>query len=365
VPDAPKPIRPKDVTLRTFGFIVDSAKGRGVLRRLLLPLYRFLFSISPAVPSSFVQILRYPPTYQAFIWGYGLGFFFCFVVIAVWSILNGTFHGLDPNRLYFSQDTTNLINYLFLCPAYIGLCAQLIVLTILSWSEITKTSEDIRPALPRGSLGLFFLLVMSISGASTINFILECLKPSIYPKIGWWVGSVAPGGMRVLSGLGIYYAILNFALLSVCVTALLAFLSLFFLCLQFGNQISKQPFSTEITFESIQSSLTMFTQAYIVLKLLIVTLMLNAYVWKKFAQPRGSMNLAALGLVLTIIGVFLISVPRYYIELEWFKFRVGRAMALNQPINLERDDLRPFNARLIAGLADSLIIGGFAFSFFA
>lgn len=278
--------------------------------------------------------------------------------------MNGSWHGTDPHRLYFSSDKENIINYLIICPTYVGLCSQLIVLTILGWNDITSSRDDLRPGLPKGSLGLLFLIVIAASAAFSVNYIMECLNPAVYPKIGWWVGFVTSDGVRVLSGLGIYYAFLNFFLLIICLTGMMAFFSLFFLCLRYGDRLSQQPPNSDITIESIRKSLEAFTESYIVLKLLVVTLMLNAYTWKYFSHPNHSLNLTALGLVLTIVGVFLVSLPRYYIELQWFKFRVCRAAALNQPQSMESEDLRPFRARLIATIADSAIIGGFAFSFF-
>lgn len=362
--EIPTLIRPEDPKLHLFAIVVDWFQKHSLAKKMFSPVYSFLFAIAPEVPSSFSVIVRRPPTRRAFLWGYFLGFIFCFVVIFVWSVINGTWHGSDPHRLYFSSDRENLINYLILCPAYVGFCSQLIVLTILGWNEITSSSDDLQPGLPKGSLGLLFLTVISVSAAFSVNYIAECLNPAIYPRIGWWVGFVTVDGVRVLSRLGIYYALLNFVLLVVCITALMAFVSMFFLCLRFGDRLSHLPPNSEATIESIRKSLAAFTEAYIVLKLLVVALMLNAYLWKYFSHPSHSLNLVVLGLVLTVVGVFLVSLPRYYIELQWFKFRVNQANALKQPPSTESEDIRRFRARLVAMIADGLIIGGFAFSFF-
>jgi len=159
----------------------------------------------------------------------------------------------------------------------------------------------------------------------------------------------------------VYYALLNFALLSVCVMAALAFVSLFFLCVRFGQIVARQPVTNNISFETIRGMLSDFTQAYIVLKLLAVALVLNAYTWKHEA-PTGSLNVVAMNAVLVLFGVFFISVPRYYIELEWFRFRVRRSLARNTPDDLERDDLRPFHARVVGWVADGAILSGFLYS---
>jgi hypothetical protein len=118
-----------------------------------------------------------------------------------------------------------------------------------------------------------------------------------------------------------------------------------------------------ISVETIRGMLSDFTQAYIVLKLLAITLVINVYTWRLwFEAPRRSLNFVAMNVVLLFFGVFLIPTPRYYIELEWFRFRVRRSLAQNSPVNLERDDMRPFRVRVVAWAADCLVLSGFIYS---
>jgi uncharacterized RDD family membrane protein YckC len=119
--------------------------------------------------------------------------------------------------------------------------------------------------------------------------------------------------------------------------------------------------TNEITFATIREMLSDFTQAYIVMKLLAVMLVLNAYTWK-YERPEGSLNVAAMNAALLLFGVFFISVPRYYIELEWFRFRVRRSRAQGAQDDLEPDDIRPFSVRFAARIADGLILSGFLYS---
>jgi hypothetical protein len=252
-----------------------------------------------------------------------------------------------------------------------------VVLLVICWEHLSSPSiitapgvPGVNPRLPRASFGVAIFIVFSTSAAITVNFIWECLDPNIYPQIGWWIGRVTADGSRMLSPLGIYYALLNFTLLSVCLIAALAFcssgllsalafLSLFVLCVRVGTLIDNQPISSQLDFESLRSTLSQFTQAYIVFKLRAVTPVLNAYTWRH-SRMQSSLLFRAMCAALVLFGVFFISVPRYYIELEWFRFRVRRALAAGLPDSLERDDIRPtYFVRFTSAVCDSVILAGF------
>lgn len=361
--DSGRPL-PNDEKLRLFAVVLDVVRANAALRLLFRTIGLAFFAISPTVPETFWRAMRNRPTRAGFWWGAGLSFIFCFAITAIWSCLDGTFFGSDRNRIYFSHDIPNLINYIVLCPVYVGLAVQLIVLLVLSWARLSSPSDLVvteAPRLPRASIGIGIFLMLSFSAAATVNYMRESLDPAMFPKVGWWVARVTSEGSRVLSPLGIYYALLNFALLAVCIMAALAFLSLFFLCVRFGQIVAHQPVTNEVSFETIRGVLSDFTQAYIVMKLLAVTLVLNTHTWK-YESPQGSLNVVAMNVVLLLFGVFFISVPRYYIELEWFYFREKRSLARHDPEDLERDDVRPPNARLVALVADWLFLSGFLFS---
>lgn len=77
-----------------------------------------------------------------------------------------------------------------------------------------------------------------------------------------------------------------------------------------------------------------------------------------------------LGSVLTLFGVVFLSIPRYYVELQWFRLQAAKeAGAAAVP---EYEDVRPWEIdfvggswkpRLVANFVDTLIIGGFITSF--
>jgi hypothetical protein len=95
----------------------------------------------------------------------------------------------------------------------------------------------------------------------------------------------------------------------------------------------------------------------------------NALVWKT-SQAQHSNNLAVLGGALTLFGVVLLSIPRYYIELQWFRLRAAMPSAAES--DPEYEDLRlwevdflggSWKPKLVAHVLDTLMIGGFISSF--
>jgi len=232
-------LHPNDEKLGAFALLTDFLLKNSVSRTILRTIHYGLFAISPSVPDTFLDLVRRKSTRRAFWWGAGLTFFFCFIVITVWSIVDGTFSGADSTRVYFSKDLTNLLEYILICPVYVGLSVQLIVLVLASYARLcrpTGLAETAAVTLPRTSIGVSAFIVLALSASITINYIKEVLDPRLYPKVGWWVERVTADGTRVLSPLGLYYAILNFSLLSICLTNRASIPSAFFpLCSVWKN----------------------------------------------------------------------------------------------------------------------------------
>jgi hypothetical protein len=220
-----------------------------------------------------------------------------------------------------------------------------------------------RPA-PIASVLLFILLSAALG---TANFIRECLDPSIYHRVGWYVREVTPDGIRVLGGLGVWYVILNFTLGVVVLAGAFSYLALCVACIRVGHGLADySPTAPELTFEELKSNLSTFTSGYLLAKLLTASLMLNSITWR-WEHPVGSLNMIGMGLILSIVGVFFVSVPRYYVELEWLRYK---ERALQSPAATTTDgavtrvdDLRPFGTKVWVYFADGLLISGFIVNF--
>jgi len=329
-----------------------------------------LFEISPDVPVSLASTWRDASLTAVFGTGFVLTFIVCFVVVGAWSAAVGTLIGNDPSRLYFLKDWVNLLNYVILCPLEVGFGAVLIATIVQGSSELRQlNSHDGHRA--GGYRSMFFLLLLVLLTALFANakFMADNMNPSIYPRAYWFIDHVRPDGSRVIGAFGFYYGLLNFCLLLFATLVAAAFVSEFRLLIQIAESLERLKSNQSMTTEELRKRLTTFTQAYLAGKLVVGSYMANPLAWKT-AQTQRSTNLVVLGCALTLFGVFLLSVPRYYIELQWFRLRAlesdaGAAIP-------EFEDLRPWEIdfiggrwkpRLWASVIDTVIIGGFFSSF--
>jgi hypothetical protein len=350
--------KPKDPTLFTFSFIYTYLSAKGAIRAFL----NVLSSASLIVLTPYIPLFPLKNTRRAFLWAYGIAFFFCYVVTRMLTLRYGTYQGSDPNRMYFVDDLSNRINYLFVSPANVGLSIALMIIVANCWAEMYTPASLTMPSnanVPRCSVGFTVLLVLFVGIASTLNFMRECISPDFYPKVGWWVERVSSDGTRNLGVVGVYYGLLNFGLIIICCFGLVSFISLLYLCIRFGLLISSQPVTSAVDFATVQKALSAFTSAYVVLKLWALVLILNVWTWHRYLRPSASLNFVLFNALILVVAVFLISVPRYCIELEWFWYRVRRAKACGESDNLEADDCRSAKTRLFAHLVDGVVISGF------
>jgi hypothetical protein len=322
-----------------------------------------LVGISPEVPVSLGKLFSNRGTRRAGIFGAAMTFLACFVVILVWCSLTQTLRGNQPGRIYFLNDYANILNYTLICPLYVGLSCALITTVLRGWSKLAEFAEPDSSSGRRliTAAGVIFSAIFFAS-LSTSNYIAECLNPKTYSLTAWYVTEVIDG-RRVIGALGIYYAVINFSLLVIIIVAAYAFLSLFVVSVQVGDRLKKwnpvQPFS----FDQLSKQLSTFTEAYLISKLLAAAIMLNAFTYK-WARPYHSINFWLFGAAITFFGVFFVSFPRYYIELEWLQLKFRMMQQNGAPAETPSyDDLRPFRTRLIVYALDGLLIGGFIFSF--
>ena len=297
----------------------------------------------------------------------------CFVVVFVWSAMVGTLIGSDPTRLYFLKDWVNLLNYTVWCPLYIGFGAVLIATIIRGSGElkqlVRQNEAGSRPVGSYRSIFSILLLVLVVSLFANAKFMTENLNPAIYPRNYWFIDHVMPDGSRVIGAFGFYYGLLNFCLLLFSLLVAAAFVSEFRLVLQIAESLDHVKAGSSMTTEVLRTRLTTFTQAYLAGKLAVASYMGNALVWKT-SQAQHSNNLAVLGGALTLFGVVLLSIPRYYIELQWFRLRAAMPSAAES--DPEYEDLRlwevdflggSWKPKLVAHVLDTLMIGGFISSF--
>ncbi|GGA68367.1 hypothetical protein GCM10011369_07520 [Neiella marina] len=293
-------------------------------------------------------------------------FIFCFCIPAIWTLSEGTFSGSDAGRLYFSDDTVNLILYTLICPLYVGLGVWLWLVSIHSSGELKLYSQSIQgeASPPRQGLlfreFLLFVLLLAISLLGTASYISDISDVSKV-SVDYWFVDKTHFNERIIGPLGVYYFLLNFVLLFITLLTITFFMSIFSSAISIGSSLESYSQQRCLDFNVIRIKLEAFTEAYLLGKSITFCYMINILLWQSSALGNTD-NLWIAGLFVTLIGVVFVSLPRYFIELQWFRYR----QRTGQLVDHDRDnyqDIRPFNAKLIATALDTLLISGFALSF--
>ncbi len=328
-----------------------------------------IVKISPDIPIDLATIFKNSNYRKSFLWAGVSAFLFCFVGTLLLSYFSGTFSGHDPARLYFVNDWTDIIEYTLICPAYVAFDILLIGIVLggsADWMRFVSSMSPTKKNTESSGLKttISICLALAVSCVFTISFIKETLDPSVYVKQFWFVDRIAQSGERILGIIGLYYSFLNFILTFISVLALLMYFKVFVTAIQIGTALSQVEGDSKLKIEELKNRLYTFTMAYIVGKILAGLYMLNTFTWK-WTHLQSSFNLILMGTLLSIFGVFIVSVPRYYIELQWYQLKIRQAKSQGDANIIMYDDIRPLPIKLIAHFLDILIIGGFLISFWA
>lgn len=360
------PITPREPKVWMFAKIL-SISDWPVCKQIKLLLRLLFVDLAPDIPVSLTRSISGNTGKKAAIQGFLVAFIFCFIVTTIWTLLNGTFSGEDPNRLYFSRDTTNLILYTTICPLYVGLGCWLAVTVVSGWSEVKNLSVVIKEentlSQRRNPIKapVLAIVILGIAFFATSNYVSEVTAIGNVAKHYWFVDYSEAIGRR-LGSLGVYYFLLNFVLLVITLMSITFFMSSFSSLIEVGNALSVRSSKMDINFPILRVKLATFTEAYILAKWLTVLYMINIYLWR--ATPLGrTTNLIVAAFFVSLIGVIFVSIPRYFLELQWhrYNYRIGQ---IDKDSEIY-DDLRPFNMRIVASILDSLLIGGFILSFWS
>nr|WP_321486092.1 hypothetical protein [uncultured Draconibacterium sp.] len=333
-------------------------------RQIGLLISLVFISVAPEIPVSLRNSYTGPDGLRAGIIGYIITFVFTFLANTLGTFLNGTLIGNNDKIIYFLQDWWNLALYILICPLYVGLTCWLVVLVIKSWNDIYDYQKnDINKNSNREKFKMIkaialALLILSVAFFLTTNYINDVLTLKESNQFYWFLTDV--DGQYELRGIGIFYFLLNFSLLIVTLIALTFFMSIYKLLMKVGKSLATRQEIGKLEFQDIKAKLSTFTEGYIVTKGIIATYIVNIWIW--IASPIGkgtTINLIIALALLTIIGFFLVSFPRYFVELQWYKLKLR---ATDKDIlNKSYEDLRTFRVKIIAQVLDWIFIGGFAF----
>lgn len=319
---------------------------------------RLCGTLSTEVPDPLDRSLLGVSALRAGIYAAAITFIFTFVVTATIATLEKTLMGSADGRVYFLDDVHNLVLYTLVCPGYVGFGVALVVSMIGGTGRIKALTGEIAPGASytkRISIPIAVLLILLISILGTSQYIADVLNSEKVKEVYWFVGLGNEGGERI-SAITVYYAILNFSLLFLTMVFIGAFLSGVTYALDVGAALSRAGREVELRFEELQVKLETFNSVYACAKALVFLYMLNFFIWAE-SPLNNTDNLLIARIAITVIGVFVVSFPRYAIEYEWhlYKWRSGRFSGGD----LKHDDIRPLRIRVWAWVFDGLLIGGF------
>ncbi len=320
--------------------------------------------VAPEIPVSLKNSYTGPDGLRAGIIGFFTTFVFTFLANILGTSLNGTLIGDNENVVYFLQDWWNLALYILICPIYVGLTCWLVVLVIKSWNDIYDYQKnEINKNSKRNKFRIIkaivlALLILSVAFFLTTNYINDVLTLKETNQFYWFLTEI--DGQYELRGIGIYYFLLNFSLLLVTLIALTFFMSIYKLLMKIGKSLATRQEVGKLEFQEIKAKLSTFTEGYIVTKGIIAAYIINIWIWAASPIGKGTTSNLIIALaLLTIIGFFLVSFPRYFVELQWYKLKLRASD--KDILNKSYEDLRTFKVKVIAQVLDWIFIGGFAF----
>lgn len=338
-----------------------------VLREIKLLFSLIFVQLAPDIPAALTRS-------SVGITGFNVGisaavatFFFCFLVTSVWTYSIGLFSGCTDNtvQLCFIDDTANIILYSLICPLYVGLGVWLWMVVINHSGELRAYARSVGTAQKSGEAHwvrgvLLLFVILGVSLFSTSNYISDVTDPAKV-SIDYWFVERLGSNERTIGPLGVYYFLINFMLLTVSLISITLFMTMFVTGFEIGSALDGYKNKEAISFFELKSKLEAFTEVYLLGKALAFLYMINILIWQ--SSPLGNTdNLWVAGFFVSLIGVLFISLPRYYIELQWYRFQV-RAGSTPENCREQYQDIRPLAAKFLAMFFDVMMIGSFMLTF--
>jgi hypothetical protein len=248
----------------------------------------------------------------------------CLVLTATMAGLSGTFFRVAGCSVEFVEDKWNFWLYLLVCPAYVTLCIRLVLLSM------ERDPGQLRPLAgsTAGQTRRVFLCVFLVSIFSSLlitNYVNDAMNPAVVEPAYWFIDSV--GGVRRLNGAGLYYIVLNFALLFVTFLGGAAFISISIDGIRLSRELLDS--GTHIEHDIYALRLNRLLVAYFFGTLLASCYSINIFIWQE--SPLGATgNIHVAAAALTALGIFFVAIPKQYIDYVWARFAERRDADIGQ-----------------------------------
>jgi hypothetical protein len=318
-----------------FYYYIFKVFNIGIFKKIKILLSKLLINLAPNLPESIELHRKKNEELRLFLVSYILLVLTLFVVHVCWTIAEGTFHGTNPNIYYFTQDIPNIFNYLFIVPLYVSFSCLLISRSFSSFQKmndgVPKTVQSqLLVQYPQASLFLVAAICVFLSTLLTIRYMNELIDPQIYAKQYWFITHTLADGQRLLSSISMYYMIMPFVLFFFGIFTIFVYFSMMLMTISIGSKIPQIDRFTDMG--DIRHFFKDFLRINLYAEIIVAAFMLNAFSWDR-QQPANSFLFIAFIFALWCFGAFIISIPRYYIEIEWHKYQYSRFIK-----NQERED---------------------------
>lgn len=283
------------------------------------------------------------------------------VLTSALAALNGKFWSVPGESIEFFEDRWNIFLYAVVVPAYVTLCIRLLLLAMERDGDSHRDAADAGAALA-GQAKRLFLSVFLISIFSSVlitNYVNDALNVQVIRSAYWFVDEW--DGFRRLNSAGLYYIVLNYSLLFITFLGGAAFISVSIDGIQLSRNLLNS--GVEIDFATYKKRLDRLVVAYYWGVLLVACYALNIIVWKH-SPLAGTANIHLAGAMLTLLGLFFVTVPRRFIEHAWSSYCVRRREAGDGDDGLEHQDVLPADKHWTINVIQTLCVVGWLPNFY-
>lgn len=248
----------------------------------------------------------------------------CLLLSAAMSSLSGTFPAVKGCSVEFAEDWWNIGLYLVVCPAYVTLCVRLVLLSMERDPQNLHPLTNTTSGQTRRVFVCLFLACV-FSSVLITNYVDDALNPKVVEPAYWFVDSTA--GVRRLNAAGLYYIVLNFALLFITFLGGAAFIGVSIDGIRLAGELLDS--GTPIDFDIYALRVRRLLVAYFFGTLLIACYAINMLIWQH--SPLGTTaNIHIAAAILTVLGIFFVAVPKQFIDHVWARYVERRDAAAGQ-----------------------------------
>lgn len=283
----------------------------------------------------------------------------CLVLTSALALLNGTFLRVPGDSIEFLEDRANIFFYAIICPTYVTLCVRLILLAMERGAVDSFSAPNCSTSEQIKRLFLCLFLISLFSSVLITNYVNDALDPTVVTRKYWFVEQFE--GYRRLNSAGLYYIVLNFSLLFITFLGGAAFISISIDGIKLSRNLLNS--GVEINFKTYKQQLDRLVIAYFWGVLLVASYAVNIIVWKH-SPLGGTANIHLAGAMLTLLGIFFVTVPRRFIEHAWSSYCARRNSKGHDDESSEHQDIVPHDKSRIITIINGLCIAGWLPNFY-